>query len=148
MAKTIVKNLTIKQLDSLEEMMAAYPLVTQMYKEMDEKTYRAYVEEMIQVSNFKMICAFSGDKMVGVCGYFVLLMLYCGRYLQISNLVVDKDSRSLGVGSELMHAAEKIGRSLGCKKFVLDSYTENKKSHSLYYRESFYIRGFHFMKDL
>ena len=148
MPKKIVKELTIKQLDTIDEMMAAYPLVAQMYKDMDLETYHSYVEEMIQVSNFKMIGAFSDDKMVGVCGYWVLLMLYCGRYLQISNLVVDKDSRSLGVGSAIMHAAEQIGRDLNCQKFVLDSYTENKSSHSLYYREGFYIRGFHFMKDL
>jgi hypothetical protein len=30
----------------------------------------------------------------------------------------------------------------------LDSFIGNKKSHSLYFREGFFIRGFHFMKEL
>ena len=37
---------------------------------------------------------------------------------------------------------------LNCEKIVLDSFTENKKSHTLYFKEDFHIRGFHFMKDL
>jgi len=86
--------------------------------------------------------------MVGVSGYFVLLMLYCGRYLQASNLVVDKNYRNKGVGRKIVRYLENKARQLNCHKFVLDSYTENKKSHSLYYSEGFYVRGFHFMKDL
>ena len=148
MTKEIVKKLTIKNLDTVQDMLSAFPLVHQMYGEMDLESYRTHVKEMSEANNFKMICAYDGDKMVGVCGYWVLLMLYCGRYIQVSNLVVDENCRNQGVGKEIMHHIEKIGKELGCKKFILDSYCENKKSHSLYFREDFYIRGFHFMKDL
>jgi GNAT superfamily N-acetyltransferase len=75
-------------------------------------------------------------------------MLYCGRYLQASNLVVDENFRARGAGKQILNYLENKARDLGCDKMVLDSYTENKKSHSLYFGEDFYIRGFHFMKDL
>lgn len=143
-----MKKIEIRELNSREEMMLAYPLVRQMYEKMDVTTYVTYIDEMIQVNNFKMIGAFLDGKIIGASGYWVLLMLYCGRYIQTSNLVVDKEYRSIGVGKSLLDHIEKIGRKLNCHKVVLDSYTENKKSHSLYYREGFYIRGFHFMKDL
>lgn len=148
MTKKSTKNLTFQNFTKLEEMLVAYPLIKQMYKDMNLETYESYVKEMIETNDFKMIVVFDGDKIVGACGYWVFLMLYCGRYIQISNLVVDEKSRNLGIGKEIMNYIEKLGKDLGCQKFVLDSYTENKQSHSLYFREGFYIRGFHFMKDL
>lgn len=148
MTKKVSKTFTIKSFNNAEDMMVAYPLVKQMYKDMDLPTYKSYIEEMIKTNSFKMITAFDGDEIIGACGYWVFLMLYCGRYIQISNLVVDEKSRNLGVGKMMMNHIEELARKLECKKFVLDSYTENKKSHSLYFREGFYIRGFHFMKDL
>ena len=141
-------HIAIKELSNAEEMYGAYPLVAQMYNKMDFTTYKKNIDEMMLMNGYKMLAAFDGEKMVGVCGYWLLLMLYCGRYIQISNLVVDKNSRSFGVGKKILDHFETMARKLKCDKVVLDSYTENKKSHSLYYRENFYIRGFHFMKDI
>ena len=148
MKEKIHHQVVIKKLDNLEDMMSAYPLISQMYDKMDFPTYKSYVEEMVATNDFKMVAAFLDEKMVGVSGYWVFIMLYCGRYLQVSNLVVDREKRSLGVGKKILAYLEEKAKKLDCQKIVLDSYTENKKSHSLYYREGFYIRGFHFMKDL
>jgi len=142
------KSLTIKNFTTLDQMDQAFPLVQQMYKDMDLSIYHSFIEEMIRVNNFRMIGVFSEEKLIGVCGYWIFLMLYCGRYIQASNLVVDKNIRGLGVGKLIINYLEEIGRQNNCHKIVLDSYTENKKSHSLYYREGFHIRGFHFMKSL
>ena len=143
-----MQHLIIKDLDSLEEMEAAYPLVSQFYSEMSFEVYKACLQEMIKGNSYKMVAAILGNKMVGISGYWVFLMLYCGRYLQASNLVVDKEYRSLGVGKKILNYLEKKARDLDCEKMVLDSYVENKRSHPLYFREGFYIRGFHYMKDL
>jgi GNAT superfamily N-acetyltransferase len=140
--------LKIRELSSKKEMIESYDLVAQMYSKMDFETYKKNLDEMIEFNNYKMVAAFLDEKMVGVTGYWVSFMLYCGRYIQASNLVVDRQQRSLGIGKEILNYLEEKGKKLGCEKLVLDSYTENKKSHSLYYRENFYIRGFHFMKDL
>lgn len=141
-------NIVIKNLDNIEEMMQAFALTQQLYPKMDLATYRANISEMIAMNNFRMVGAFLDNKLVGLSGYWVLRMLYCGRYLQISNFVVDNNVRSRGVGRQILRHLEQIARDLNCQKFVLDSYTENKKSHSLYFSEGFYVRGFHFMKDL
>ena len=138
----------IRNFDNVEAMMQAFPLTNQLYPKMDIGTYRANIIEMAAMNKFRMIGAFYEGKLVGVSGYWVLRMLYCGRYLQVSNFVVDADKRSLGIGSKILQHLEKIARELDCQKFVLDSYTENKKSHPLYFGEGFYVRGFHFMKDL
>jgi len=140
--------ITIRELNTLDEMLPAFELISQMHKTMSFETYKTSISEMIRVNNFKMIAAFAGEKMVGVSGYWVLLMLYCGRYIQASNLVVDSKMQSMGIGKKLLKHLEEIGKKLDCAKIVLDSYSENKRSHPLYFREGFHIRGFHFMKDL
>lgn len=141
-------NLVIKNLETTDEMNLAFPLVKQFYPHIDLKRYNFLVSEMVELNNFKMIGLWLKNKLVGVCGYYVASMFYCGRYLQISNFIIDENYRNQGIGSYLMMHLEKLAKELGCQKFVLDSYTENKKSHSLYFRQGFYIRGFHFMKDL
>jgi ribosomal protein S18 acetylase RimI-like enzyme len=140
--------ITIRELNTLDEMLSAYPLVHQMYDKMDFATYQNSISEMIRLNNFKMIAAFLDEKMVGACGYWIFLMLYCGRYIQASNLVVDSEMQSRGIGKKILEHLEIIGKNNACEKIVLDSYTENKRSHPLYFREGFHIRGFHFMKNL
>jgi ribosomal protein S18 acetylase RimI-like enzyme len=144
----ISKKIIIKELNQPEQMFAAFEVVKLMYEEMDFETYKNLISEMIKRNDYKMIGAFLDDKIIGACGYWIFVMLYCNRYVQISNLVVDKNYRGLGIGKKILDKAEAIGKENNCQKIVLDSYTKNKKSHSLYFREGYHIRGFHFMKEL
>jgi GNAT superfamily N-acetyltransferase len=138
----------IKDLNNIEEMDIAYPLISQVYVNMSFDDYKARVKEMVEENNYRMVAAYMNSKLVGISGYWVFLMLYCGRYLQASNLVVDKECRSLGIGKKILDCLEEKAKKFECEKIVLDSYVENKRSHPLYFREGYYIRGFHFMKDL
>lgn len=144
----ISNQVTITELTKPEEMFQAFEVVKLMYKDMDYKTYQELIAEMIKRNDYKMVGAFLDNKMIGVCGYWIFVMLYCNRYIQISNLVVDSNYRGLGVGKKILKYCEEIGKINNCQKIVLDSYVQNKKSHSLYFREDYYIRGFHFMKDI
>jgi len=144
----IANQILIKELNQKDEMLQAFEIVKQRYENITLESFDQQISEMILMNDFKMIGAFLDEKIVGVTGYWVLRMLYCGRYIQLSSFIVDEEKRGLGIGKELMREVEKIGRKLNCEKVILDSFTENKKSHSLYYREGFCIRGFHFMKDL
>jgi len=141
-------DIIIKDLETKNVMMDAFPLIHQMYKKMDYKGFESALDEMILNNNYKMVAGFYDEKMIAISGYWIARMLYCGRYLQASNLVVDENFRGRGAGKKILNYLENKARKLGCDKMVLDSYSENKKSHSLYFREDFYIRGFHFMKDL
>jgi GNAT superfamily N-acetyltransferase len=141
-------DIIIKDLETKNVMMDAFPLIHQMYKKMDYKGFESALDEMILNNNYKMVAGFYDEKMIAISGYWIARMLYCGRYLQASNLVVDENFRGNGVGKNILNYLESKARKLGCDKMVLDSYSENKKSHSLYFREDFYIRGFHFIKDL
>ncbi len=140
--------INIRKLTRKEEMLQAYKIIKQRYPHIDFNNYEKQLIEMIEMNDFKIIAAFLGEEIVGIAGYWILRMLYCGRYIQVSSFIVDEEKRGFGIGKKILQEIEKIGKELGCDKVVLDSYTENKKSHSLYFKEGFHIRGLHFMKDL
>ena len=98
--------------------------------------------------HYELIGAFVSDTLVGVAGAWVATKIWCGRYLEIDNLVVATEQRTAGIGSLLIHRLEILAREHGCNIVVLDSYTANHPSHRLYHRLGFEIWGFHFAKPV
>ncbi len=98
--------------------------------------------------HYHLVGAFADDQLVGVAGAWIATKIWCGRYLEIDNLVVDPGQRSSGVGSLLIRHLEEIGRARDCKLLVLDSYVSNHPSHRLYHRLGFEIWGFHFVRPI
>lgn len=99
-------------------------------------------------SHYHLFGAFAADKMLGVAGAWLATKIWCGRYLEIDNLVVALEARSIGVGTLLIAHLEKVAHDSGCNVITLDSYTSNQPSHRLYHRLGFEIWGFHFIKPL
>ena len=99
--------------------------------------------------NYELFGAFDASSvLLGVAGAWVATKMWCGRYLEIDNLVVDPDARQGGVGTALMEFLEAHGRELGCTVLALDSYAGNRASHRLYHRLGFEIWAFHFIKPV
>ncbi len=140
--------LEFKHLTTVEEMLQALPLVNQLYPDISAQDFPKSIKEMIDTNDYKMLAIYDKGNLVAISGYWLLRMLYCGRYLQISNLIVDQNYRDQGIGGKMLEYFEEYARKMDCDKFVLDSHIDNKKSHELFIRKGFYIRGLHFMKDL
>jgi ribosomal protein S18 acetylase RimI-like enzyme len=98
--------------------------------------------------HYELVGAFVSEKLVGVAGAWIATKIWCGRYLEIDNLVVAEELRSAGIGSILIRHLEAVARERNCKIVVLDSYTSNHPSHRLYHRLGFEIWGFHFVKPV
>ena len=98
--------------------------------------------------HYHLIGAFAEGSLVGVAAAWIATKVWCGRYLEIDNLVVDPAQRSSGVGTLMIQHFEALGRERDCKLLVLDSYTSNHPSHRLYHRLGFEIWGFHFIKPI
>ncbi len=141
-------DLKFKHISLVDEMMESLLLVNQLYPDIDAQSLKSSLVEMVDCNNYQMLAVFSNDEMVGVCGYWILKMLYCGRYMQISNFVTDEKYRGQGVGNAIIKYLENYAKELKCDKFVLDSNVLNQDPHSLFFKHGFYIRGLHFMKDL
>jgi GNAT superfamily N-acetyltransferase len=98
--------------------------------------------------HYQILGAFTGEKLTGIVGAWIATKIWCGRYLEIDNLVVDPAHRSTGIGGLLINHLETVARERDCKLLVLDSYTANHPSHRLYHRLGFEIWGFHFIKPI
>ena len=132
-----------------DDLPAAADLLTQLNPE----TPAAIIAERLRTlladhSHYELVGAFGGGKLVGVAGAWIATKIWCGRYLEIDNLVVDPEQRSSGIGSRLMTHLEELAREQDCTIIVLDSYTSNHASHRLYHRLGFEIWGFHFIKPI
>ena len=113
--------------------------------EVVEKRLQAILQDH---PHYQLIGAFTGNRLSGVAGAWIATKIWCGRYLEIDNLVVDPEQRSSGIGSRLMTHLEELAREQDCTIIVLDSYTSNHASHRLYHRLGFEIWGFHFIKPI
>ena len=92
--------------------------------------------------------AFHGDRLAAVAGSWTGTRIWCGKYLEIDNLVADPAARNTGAGTALIRHLETLARESGCRTVILDTYTGNHASHRLYHRLGFEIWGFHFVKPL
>ena len=141
-------NLQYKVLETVEEILPTLPLMNQMYPDITAQDYKTATIEMVNNNSYKMVGVYDQDKLIAVSGYWILRMFYCGKYLQISNLVVDKECRSGGVGAKILEYLENYANEQGCDHCVLDSYIDNTKSHEFFKKQGFYVRGLHFLKKL
>lgn len=136
-----------KKLDSIAEMLPNYLLVKQLSPHLSEEDYETMLNEMIP-HNYFQVGAYLDDKCIAISGYWLATKLYCGKYLEIDNFVVDINHRNNNIGSKLLGWMEKEAVNEHCKLLILDAYVENFLAHRFYYRHGFHARGFHYLKKL
>lgn len=71
-----------------------------------------------------------------------------GKLLFVDDLVTRSDSRSAGVGAELLGELERRGRAARCDRVELDSGMTNQAAHRFYYRHRMGAIALHFAKEL
>ena len=130
---------------------ADLPAAACLLEELNPETPQAVLHERLatllrEYSHYHLIGAFHDDSLVGVAGAWVATKVWCGAYLEIDNLIVAREVRSMGYGGQLIRYLEDLAREKDCKILVLDSYTGNHASHKLYHRLGFQIWSFHFIK--
>lgn len=121
-----------------------WPVMSQLRPHLNEADYRAMVARMRQSDGFRVIAALRDGAVVGVAGVRPMELLYCGRILQIDDLVVRDTERSTGVGKALLDHVKAEARALGRNEVHLDSGMLRHDAHRFYDREGFERLGYHF----
>lgn len=137
----------ILELTTLEDMLGTYEVLTELYPSLSLEQYREELRFMVQ-HNYSQIAVLEQQVFVGVSGLWLGNKLWCGKYLEIDNIVVSEKNRSKGVGKMMVDFIEKKARELGCNMVALDSYTTNFKAHKFFYNQGFTPKGFHFINLL
>lgn len=138
-------NRSIKELTTLEEMLAQIDTMQFLYPNLTIENYTANLSEMIS-RNYTQIAVFESDKCLGLTGCWTATKLWTGKYLELDNFIVNPAYRSKGIGNMLTDYATKKAHDLGCSSIVLDAFTGNFGAHRFYYNQGYEPKGFHFVK--
>jgi GNAT superfamily N-acetyltransferase len=137
----------LKELHTVDEMLAEIDIIRGLYADMTEEQYRGMLEKMIPM-NYKQLAAYSEGKCIALSGFWIGTKLWCGTYLELDNVVVAEEFRSQGVGKLLSDYLENKAKEINSTILVLDAYVNNYGAHRFYYNQGYVPKGFHFVKIL
>jgi GNAT superfamily N-acetyltransferase len=138
----------IKELKNKDEMLAFLHVVQDLYPTLTLEDYSRDLDEMLPNNRYGQIAVFEGEECLGLTGFWIGTKLWCGKYLEIDNLVVSTKHRSKGAGKLMFDYLAIKAKEENCVMMSLDSYTSNFKAHKFFYNEGFAPRGFHFINIL
>lgn len=138
---------TIQERTELVEMLPSFTLLNQLYSDLTPERYETLLKETIP-HNYKQITVHDNEKIVGVCGYWIATKIWCGKYLELDNVVVHESYRSKGIGKIMTDYLLQKAKKEGCNMLGLDVYTDNFKGVKFYMNQGYVPRGFHMINVL
>lgn len=125
-------SLTIKELHSQLEILEAFPIMKQLRKHLDEKTYLDLVLEAKDKDSYKMVALIDGGEIVAVTGFKSMITLYYGRFVWVCDLVTDTNKRSKGYGEKLLSYVHKWAKENNYESVALSSGLQRTDAHRFY----------------
>lgn len=121
------------------------PLLIELNPNTDPELLRSRLD-LIKNPGYQCVAVFLNDKVVGICGMWIMAKIYTGMQMEIDNVAVDPAMRSKKIGNAMMNWVYNYAKELGCTTVELNTYVGNHRSHKFYYNEGFKILGFHMQK--
>jgi GNAT superfamily N-acetyltransferase len=137
----------IREIHSKEEMLKNYELLLDVYPTLSLDEYTSELDDMLP-HNYGQVGIYEGDTCIGMTGFWIGSKLWCGKYMELDNVVISKKHRSKGAGQILFEYMEEKAKQENCTMLALDSYSDNFKAHKFFYGQGFIPRGFHFINIL
>ncbi len=137
----------LRELKTKEEMLENFELIQEMYPTITLEEYSNELDVMLP-NNYGQVAIYDGETCAGLTGYWIGSKLWCGKYMELDNVVVSSKYRRRGIGQQLFEHMEAWAKELGCTMLALDSYTDNFEAHRFFYEQKYVPRGFHFINIL
>ena len=139
--------ITVRKLTDKKEMLSFLPLINQLYPSLSADDYSLQLDEMTPF-RYSQVGVFDGSKQIGMAGVWIGHKFWCGKYLEIDHVVVLESYRSQGIGRLIFDFMKNMAREEGCHSLGLDSFTHNHRSHKMFFKEDFVVKGYHFVHVL
>jgi GNAT superfamily N-acetyltransferase len=140
-------NLDIREARSDADYHAAYPIIRQLFPQLDMQTYARRVF-VARATGYRMFMGTLKGQIVGVIGVIANHNLHDGFVTYIEHVVVDKKHRGHGYGSELIRFAEERAREEGCYLIELDTDMGAERAAKLYESSGYQKSGDYYFKQL
>ena len=121
-------------------------LILQLARELNESLSEDVLADRLKEmpgQGYQCLAVFDGDSVIGVCGIWVTTRFYCGKQVEVDNVVVSGDYRGKGIGKLIMEQVYKYAESIGCGTVELNAYVRNYNAHKFYINEGCRIIGYH-----
>ncbi len=125
------------------ELHSILPLV---YKLNDGKLSKEVLSERlenIKKTNYQCVGAYIDDKMIGICGIWILNKFYIGKHIEADNVFIEKEYRSYGVGKLMLDWVYNYAKEIGCNSTECNCYVDNKKGIKFWENQGYVAEGYH-----
>jgi GNAT superfamily N-acetyltransferase len=143
----MLDDIVIQELVGLDQIATIFPLYSQV-SHLGEDVLRQRLDAMLAQANFRCIAAYGGERMVGLSGFWIGTQLWCGKYIEADNLVVDEGLRSKGIGARLTAWIEAEGERCGCTIVRIAMMLGKERTHQFYARNGYFDDGLLMVKAL
>jgi GNAT superfamily N-acetyltransferase len=127
-----MNTLTIKELQSRNEIIGAFPVVRQLRTHLDESSYLELVIDAQEKDRYKMFALINDDEIVAVIGFKPMITLYYGRFVWVCDLVTDTNKRSKGYGEKLLTYVHEWAKENNYESVALSSGLQRTDAHRFY----------------
>ncbi len=135
----------VRELNSKKDMLEQLEVLQELYPNLTHGYYDEMLTSMIPC-NYGQVAVFDGEECIGISGYWQGTKIWCGKYIELDNVVVKKSARGTGAGKLMQEYLQAKAEETNCNIMVLDAYSHNFKAHRFYYNQGYAPRGFHFIK--
>lgn len=97
-------------------------------------------------NRFNCLGVFHEDKLIGICGVWVLYKYYIGKHLELDDVIISADYRNKGVGKQMMQFIENYAKENDCMGYELNCYAHNAPGVKFWANQNMIIKGYHFQK--
>ncbi len=146
-APFLIDAMEIRRIKGKEEMLRNYTVLLEMYPGLSREQYSAELDQMLP-HNYGQVAVFVDEECIGLTGFWIGHKLWCGKYLELDNIIIPKKHRSRGIGKDLFEYMQQLAIEEKCTLLALDSYTDNFPAHKFFYNQGYVPRGFHFIHVL
>ncbi|MEZ4804217.1 MAG: GNAT family N-acetyltransferase [Bacteroidia bacterium] len=128
-------------------MSSIIPLVQLLNPELDANILEERLQDMI-TKGYLCMGVYDSEKLIGVCGMWILNKFYSGLHLEPDNVVVLAEYRNKGAGELLMKAVYQYAHQHNCKYCELNCYINNPLAQKYWTKQGFKPLGIHMRKEL
>ncbi|AGK52862.1 GNAT family N-acetyltransferase [Bacillus sp. 1NLA3E] len=127
-----MNTLTIKELQSRNEIIEAFPIMKQLRTHLDESSYLELVIDAQEKDRYKIFALLDDDEIVAVTGFKPMITLYYGRFVWVCDLVTNANKRSKGYGEKLLTYVHEWAKENNYESVALSSGLQRTDAHHFY----------------
>lgn len=123
------------------------PLLKVLSPTTSDDTLRSRLDEMIE-HGYRCIGFYEGDKLVGICGVWILYKYYVGKHIEPDNMVFFPECRGKGYGNLMMDWIFAFAREQGCIASELNCYLTNEGGQAFWENLDYRKIAYHYQRKL